>query len=307
MNNRGAGSAGPQIKRVVVVSNSSSGSSDDQTLDRISERLSPLGEVERVEPGSVASFGDEVRAALVSDDDLIVAAGGDGTMNCMLNGFAGDLEGRTFALVPMGTGNDLARTLGIDPDPVAAAEGIVAGREVELDVGRASGGDVKRLFINACMGGFPVKANQAIDGDVKERFGPLAFWVGGMRAAADLTRWRVTVDGDSYDDVVAIGVGNGKTAGGGITVWPDAAPGDGALDLCILPAEGAGGALKIAASVKRGAHREIEGVVFKRAARFEISAEPELEFNCDGELIDLIAPVTFELVDRLRMRVPSPE
>ncbi|MGH2827486.1 MAG: diacylglycerol/lipid kinase family protein [Actinomycetota bacterium] len=294
-------------KHVVVVSNSSSGGSDEELLDRISERLSSLGEIERVEPGGVASFGDEVRTALVSDDDLIVAAGGDGTMNCMLNGFAGDLEGRTFALVPMGTGNDLARTLGIDPDPVAAAEGIVAGREVELDVGRASGGDVTRLFINACMGGFPVKVNQAIDGDVKERFGPLAFWVGGMRAAADLTRWRVTVDGDSYDDVVAIGVGNGKTAGGGITVWPDAAPGDGALDLCVLPAEGVGDALKIAASVKRGAHREIEGVVFKRAARFEISAEPELEFNCDGELIDLTAPVTFELVDRLRMRVPSSE
>jgi diacylglycerol kinase (ATP) len=117
----------------------------------------------------------------------------------------------------------------------------------------------------------------------------------------------VKVDGDSYDDVVAIGVGNGKTAGGGITVWPDAEPSDGALDLCILPAEGVGSALKIAASVKRGAHRSIEGVVFKRAARFEISADPELEFNCDGELIDLTAPVTFELVDRLRMRVPAPE
>ena len=301
------GSAGPQSKRVVVVSNSSSGSSDTETLDRICERHSLLGEIERVEPGSVASFGDEVRAALVSDDDLIVAAGGDGTMNCMLNGFAGDLEGRTFAVVPMGTGNDLARTLGIDPDPIAAAEGIVAGREVELDVGRADGGDVTRLFINACMGGFPVKVNRAIDGDVKERFGPLAFWVGGLRAASDLTRWQVKVDGDSYDDVVAIGVGNGKTAGGGITVWPDAAPDDGALDLCILPAEGVGSALKIAASVKRGAHRSIEGVVFKRAARFEISADPELEFNCDGELIDLTAPVTFELVDRLRMRVPAPE
>ena len=293
-------------KRVVVVSNSSSGGSDEELLDRISERLSRLGEVARVEPSSVASFGDEVRAALASDQDLIVAAGGDGTMNCLLNGFAGDLEGRTFALVPMGTGNDLARTLAMDPDPGAAADQIVAGTEVDLDVGRATGGDVTRLFINACMGGFPVKVNKAIDGEVKERLGPLAFWVGGLRAAADLTRWQVTVDDDSYEDVVAIGVGNGQTAGGGITVWPDAAPDDGALDLCILPGEGVGRALRIAAAVKRGAHREIEGVVFKRAPRFEISAQPELEFNCDGELIDLTVPITFELVDRLRMRIPSP-
>ena len=304
MNKRGVGSAGPQNKRVVVVSNSSSGGSDEELLDRIGERLSVLGEIERVEPQSVESFGDEVRAALASDQDLIVAAGGDGTMNCLLNGFEGDLAGRTFGLVPMGTGNDLARTLAIDPDPVAAADQIVAGTEVDLDVGRATGGEVTQLFINACMGGFPVKVNKAIDGDVKERFGPLAFWVGGLRAAADLTRWQVKVGDDAYDDVVAIGVGNGKTAGGGITVWPDAVPDDGALDLCILPAEGVGSALRIAASVKRGAHREIEGVVFKRAARFEISAYPELEFNCDGELIELTAPVTFELVDRLRMRVP---
>jgi diacylglycerol kinase (ATP) len=291
--------------RVVLVSNSSSGSSDDEVLQEVEQRLSSLGPVDRVQPQDADSFGDDIRQALGDEEGLIVSAGGDGTMNCTVNGFAGDFEGRTFALIPMGTGNDLARTLGLDSDPVAAAQQVVDGTDTFLDVGRASGASVDQLFVNACMGGFPVKVNQAIEGDVKARLGPLAFWVGGTKAAADLTRWTMHVDGEEYSDVVAAGVGNGKTAGGGITVWPDADPTDGELDLCVLPAEGVADALKLAATVKRGAHQSIDNVTIRRARRFEIEAEPAIEFNCDGELIDLVSPVTFELVDRLRMRVPD--
>jgi diacylglycerol kinase (ATP) len=293
------------MKRIILVANSSSGSSDADVLERVTERLTSLGPVDRVEPGSVHSFGDDVRRALDGDEGLIVVAGGDGTMNCTINGFEGDFEGRTFALIPMGTGNDLARTLGIDPDPVAAAQQIVDGTERDLDVGRARSSSVNRLFINACMGGFPVKVNQAIEDDVKERLGPLAFWVGGAKAAADLKRWKVHVDGEEFPDVVAAGVGNGRTAGGGITVWPDSDPSDGELDLCVLPAEGVGDAMKLAATVKRGAHGSIDNVTMRRARRFEIEADPNIEFNCDGELIDLTSPVTSEVADRLRMRVPG--
>lgn len=293
------------MTRVILVSNSSSGSSDDEILQEVAGLLSSLGPVDRVEPGGVDSFGDDIRQALGEEEELIVAAGGDGTMNATVNGFAGDFEGRTFALIPMGTGNDLARTLGLDSDPVRAARQVVEGTDTLLDVGRASGASVDQLFVNACMGGFPVKVNQAIEDDVKSRLGPLAFWVGGTKAAADLTRWTVRIDGEEFSDVVAAGVGNGKTAGGGITVWPDADPTDGELDLCVLPAEGVADAFKLAATVKRGAHQKIESVTMRRASRFEIDAEPTIEFNCDGELIDLVSPVTFELVDRLHMRVPG--
>ena len=291
--------------RVVLVSNSSSGSSDDEVLQEVAHLLSSLGPVDRVEPEDVDSFGDDIRQALADEEGLIVTAGGDGTMNCTVNGFDDDLEGRTFALIPMGTGNDLARTLGLDSDPLAAAQQVLDGTETVLDVGRASSASVDQLFVNACMGGFPVEVNQAIEDDVKARLGPLAFWVGGARAAADLSRWTIRVDGEEFSDVVAAGVGNGKTAGGGITVWPDADPTDGELDLCVLPAEGVADALKLAATVKRGAHQNIDNVTMRRAHRFEIEGEPSIEFNCDGELIDLVSPVTFELVDRLRMRVPA--
>jgi diacylglycerol kinase (ATP) len=293
------------MKRIILVANPSSGSSDAQLLERVTERLTSLGPVDRVEPGGVDSFGDDIRRALDGDEGLIVSAGGDGTMNCTINGFAGDFEDRTFALIPMGTGNDLARTLGIDPDPVVAAKQIVDGTVRSIDIGRATSDSINRLFVNACMGGFPVKANQAIRDDAKKRLGPLAFWVGGAKAAADLTRWRIRLDGEEFSDVVAAGVGNGRTAGGGITLWPDADPSDGELDLCVLPAGGVTDAMKLAATVKRGAHQGIENVTMRRARRFEIHAAPAIEFNCDGELIDLVSPVTFEVAGRLRMRVPA--
>jgi diacylglycerol kinase (ATP) len=291
--------------KVVLVSNSSSGSSEGDVLERVAGRLEALGRVERVEPRSVTSFGDDIRAALGDEDDLIVVAGGDGTMNCAINGFEDDFSGRTFALIPMGTGNDLARTLGLERDPEAAAAQVIEGREIELDVGLATGASVRQLFVNACMGGFPVKVNQALEEDVKRRLGPLAFWVGGVKAATDLTRWNVTIDGEEFTEVVAAGVGNGRTAGGGIAVWPDADPSDGQLELCVLTADGVADGLKLASTIKRGSHPKLENVVTRSASRFEIAAEPAIEFNCDGELIDLVSPVTFELVDKVRMRAPA--
>jgi diacylglycerol kinase (ATP) len=291
--------------KVVLVGNSSSGSSEGEILERVAGQLGTLGEIELVEPDSPASFGDDIRAALGDGDELVAVAGGDGTMNCAINGFEGDFSGRTFALIPMGTGNDLARTLGLERDPIAAAAQVVEGRETEIDVGRATGPSIRQLFVNACMGGFPVKVNQALDEAVKRRLGPLAFWVGGVKAAADLTRWSVRIDGEEFTDVVAAGVGNGRTAGGGIAVWPAADPSDGELDLCVLTADGVADGLKLASTIKRGNHPQLENVVIRRARRFEISAEPPIEFNCDGELIDLVSPVTFELIDRVRMRVPA--
>src|SRR5919106_1672889 len=288
--------------RVVLVSNPSSGSSKREIIDAITAILGSLGDVRRVEP-SLDSFDETLRAA-ARDASLVVTAGGDGTINQTVNALVDRFDDLAFALVPMGTGYDLARTLDIPMEPSDAAEAIVEGAERQIDVSAASSAGAERLFVNACMGGFPVEVDEAIDPDLKKRLGPVAFVVGGLKAAGELERSHVKLNDLDVADCLAVGVSNARTCGGGIEVWPQADPGDGALDGCALPAANAAAAARLAAKVKLGTHAEIAGVEFERESRIVIDADPPVEFNVDGELIGLKTPATFETVAKLRMMVP---
>lgn len=272
--------------RYLVIGNpASSGFSEDVRAAVDAE----LPDAQWFEPGK----GDLVEAA--AGADVVVVAGGDGSLNHAVNELEARLGELRFGLVPVGTGNDFARTAGIPADPAEAARLVVSGSEREIDVARASGPGVSRLFVNACMGGFPVQVNEAIDEDPKERLGPLAFWVGGAKAAADLRRSKVVVDGIELDDCVAAGVGNGRTCGGGIPVWPGADPSDGSLDACALAAPNVVSAVKVLAKVRSGEHGDLDEVRTTRGPRITIEADPPIELNVDGELLDLKTPATFEI------------
>ncbi|MDP9068622.1 MAG: hypothetical protein M3N53_09825 [Actinomycetota bacterium] len=290
--------------RVLLITNLASGGAAKHDRDEIVGALEVLGDVVTVEPSSLENFDREVQAAAVGRD-LVVAAGGDGTFNCTINALQRHLDDLRFALIPMGTGNDLARTLELGDDPVVVARGFAQGRERPLDVSVASGVGAERFFVNACMGGFPVQVNEALDEGEKEKLGAAAFIWGGVKALADLERSTVRLNGESVPDCVAAGVGNGKTCGGGIAVWPDADPGDGRLEACALGAEGPVALAKLAAKLKLGDHRELEGVVTDSGGKIRIDADPQIELNVDGELIGLKTPATFEVVDKACLLVPG--
>jgi diacylglycerol kinase (ATP) len=290
---------------VLLISNSASGASDPDAIALVERELAGLGPVSSLAPDSVDTFDREVAVA-AAESDVVVVAGGDGTFNRALNALRDRLADVSLGLVPMGTGNDLARSLALPRDARAAARVLVREDEREVDVWRARSSRVDRLFINACMGGFPVEVNEAIDEDLKRRFGPLAFWVGGAKAAADLTRYDLTIGGRRVPECVAAGVGNGRTCGGGIRMWPEADPSDGLLDACALHADGVADALKLAATVKSGGHVGLDEVATLRGNRIEVTSEPPIAFNIDGELVGLESPVTFERAGTVRVRAPEP-
>lgn len=289
----------------LIISNASSGGSKQEQIEAIGGVFEELGAVTHLQPPSLQSFDEDVRRA-AKGKDLVVVAGGDGTLNCALNALAEDLGDMTLAVIPMGTGNDFARSIGLPEDPMDAAASVVRGRVDELDYGRASGPRVERLFLNACMGGFPVSVNRAIDEDVKKRLGPLAFWVGGAKAAAKMPQFHVTIDGVDIEDCIAVGIGNGQTAGGGIPVFPDADPGDGRFECCAMQVSNVLEGIEMAAKVRTGDHIPLENVKTTAGRRIEVASEPALEFNVDGDLIDLRTPAVFELAGRIKMRVPGP-
>ena len=175
---------------ILVISNENSGSSEAGVIAKAGAEFESLGTVTHVKPPSMEAFDEDVRRA-AKDKHLIVVAGGDGTLNCAVNALKEMHDRLKFAVVPMGTGNDFAHTLDLPEDPVEAAQAIAAGKTRSIDIGKASSNDVDRLFVNACMGGFPVAVDKAIDENVKERVGPLAF---GWAAPRRRPIWRTCTD-----------------------------------------------------------------------------------------------------------------
>ncbi|MBA3431669.1 MAG: hypothetical protein H0U16_09355, partial [Actinobacteria bacterium] len=244
-------------KQILLVSNPSSGGSDDERVSIVEGELRASGDVRKLQPEGDGA-DDEVRSAAGSAG-LVVVAGGDGTLHRIVNALEASIDDFVFAVIPMGTGNDWARTLGVPEDPARAARIAAGGAVRSVDLGRARGaGGVERLFVNACIGGFPVAMNEAVDQDTKARLGPLAFWLGGAKVAADLPRTTVTLSGVEVRDCIAAGVGNGKTSGGGVALWPDADPDDGLLDGCALAAPNIAAAAKLAARLKAGTHEGLD-------------------------------------------------
>jgi diacylglycerol kinase (ATP) len=290
--------------QVLLLSNRSAGSSEGEALDAVIDVLERSSSVIRLDPTADDVTDNDVEQA-AKGASLVLVAGGDGSLHHAINALAALLDDIVLGLVPMGTGNDFARTVGLPDDPAEAAEIALHGREIQIDVGRARGGVVDRLFINACMGGFPVQANESISEDTKKRFGSLAFLIGGVKAATDIQRATVTIDGVAVPDCVATGVGNGRTCGGGIEVWPDADPSDGLLDACALAAENLPEALRLALKVKKADHGDLDETHGTRARSLRIEAEPEIEFNIDGELLGLRTPATFEIVGTVGFKVPQ--
>jgi len=286
----------------LIVVNPSSGGSKDLPLDDLVTTAGPGASV--VSPRSPRSFRAEVTAA-ARGADRVVVAGGDGTFNNALNAFDNRLDSIRWGLIPAGTGNDLARTLGLPEDPMSALEVALGDRTIEIDVGIARGQGIERLFINACMGGFPVRVDQKTNEEMKERFGPFAFWIAGARAAGRLERTRVAVNGRELEDCVAVGVGNGKTAGGGIEVFPQADPSDGVLDACAVAIPRPASAAKLIPRLLRGSHEGIDEVATERASTVVVESDPPIELNVDGDLVGLKTPVTFEVASRLTIAVPE--
>jgi diacylglycerol kinase (ATP) len=106
-------------------------------------------------------------------------------------------------------------------------------------------------------------------------------------------------------DCVAVGVGNGRSAGGGIKAWPEADATDGALDVCAVAVPNIAKALRVAAKARSGRHVEDPGVYISRGSVIEVEADPQLEFNVDGELAGLKTPARFLVAGKIKIRVPG--
>ncbi len=214
--------------------------------------------------------------------ELVVAVGGDGTVRTAA---AAAYAGRSrLAVVPLGTANDLARTLGLPLQPDQAVGLLQAGRWRRIDLGRCNG----QIFCNVASLGLSAKVAQRLTGERKRRWGPLAYareMVDSLRTFRSL-HVALDLDGVRHNyRALQVGIASGVTQGGGTRVAPGARIDDGRFQVYVVEPQPLPRLLAMALSLKLGAHNLWDGAHFQTARRVRVATRGAHEVNVDGDLL----------------------
>jgi YegS/Rv2252/BmrU family lipid kinase len=235
--------------------------------------------------------------------DCVVIAGGDGTLNAAAPGLL--QSGLPLGIVPAGTANDLARTLGIPDDPIEALDVIARGEERRIDLGRVN----DELFFNVASIGLSVALARAMSSQAKRRFGRLSYALAAMRVIARARPFSALIvsEGDVAPvKTLQVAVGNGRYYGGGNAVEKSAEIDDGHLDLYSLEVNHVWKLAWMAPSFRSGAHGAFKEVRAVRGRNFEIHTRRPRRVNADGEILTT-TPAKFSVLPKaIRVFAPPP-
>jgi YegS/Rv2252/BmrU family lipid kinase len=243
--------------------------------------------------------------------DLIVAAGGDGTVNEILNGF-GDVQNgfarAKLGVLPLGTINVFARELKIPLRLERAWDVLQRGRETRIDLPRAefSANGVRRrqYFVQLAGAGFDARVIELVDWSHKKKIGPLAYIVAGLKAFREKKPKIVLhANGQSLAGELIL-VGNGRFYGGPFAIFPQADLRDGFLDICVLRRVNWLTLLHCVPSLLARGKLPSSLVQRFRAANFELAGDAAAAFELDGEWAGHL-PATFS-IEREQLRVVVP-
>ncbi len=285
------------MKRCVIV-NPAAGSVKD--LDAVLKQLARLKPAAIHLTRSKGAAKKFARDAVRNRCEEIIAAGGDGTLNEVINGIAKRVGDVRVGLIPLGTGNDFARSLNLPATVEENIDIVLSGEAAAIDVVRARS-DRIRYFVNVSAGGFSGLVNEKLTPEIKQTWGPLAYVRSAAAALPQLRSYRTAVrlgarkrfSVDLYNVVIA----NGRFVAGGLPIAPNANPSDGLLDILLIRARPASEIAMLTAKILLGSHLDSDAITFRRAAKVSIKSRPGMWFNVDGELIGN-NPIVFEVMPR---------
>jgi diacylglycerol kinase (ATP) len=273
------------MKTCIILNPNSGSATDSETLEASLKHLPDYTVLISNEPGEATKLA---QVALKENYELIVAAGGDGTVNEVANGLADDFGKAVFGIIPMGTGNDLVRTLNIPTDLDQAVELLASGNTNTLDVIKVTSGGEIRYALNVCAGGFSGLLNEKLTDDIKKSWGPLAYLRSGIETIPNLTSYQTIITLDDKIEIEAetfnVVVANCRYVASGIPIAPEADFNDGLLDLIIFPATSLPQIALLVPQILLGNHLNSAQIVYRRGKKIVIQSEPGMWFNTDGEL-----------------------
>lgn len=289
------------MRVALLVNPAARGGAHTGAATRAAERLRSHGvQTSVVSGGSAAESSELLRTAIELGVDAVAVAGGDGTVNLAIQEVAG--TGIPLGIVPSGTGNDFAATLGLrELDVTAAADAIAGGRTRRIDLARVTRDDGStRYFGSVLASGFDSKVN--------DRANAMRWPRGGSRYNIAILVEFLTLSGIAYEvdaeladgshdrlngDLVMATVGNGRTYGGGIPICPDADPADGLLDLVLVRPAGRLRLARLLPRVYRGTHGTVPEVSIRRVRSVRLSS-PGVTAYADGDPIGAL-PLTIDV------------
>jgi diacylglycerol kinase (ATP) len=272
------------VEPLLLIANADAGSTDQDSLDRA---LAVLRAATDVEVAATSDQGELDGVLHRRGGRPVVVAGGDGSLHAVVAALhrRNELADSVVGLVPLGTGNDFARGVGIPLDPEEAAAVVVGGHVRPVDLIVDCLGEV--VVNNVHIG---VGAQAARDArPLKKAFGRFGYVLGAFKAAVKppFVRLRIEVDdhvvADFAHPILMVAIGNGSRVGGGAAITPHADPEDGKLDVMVSYATSPWAKAGYALKFRLGRHVERDDVLYLRADSVSVSGQ---NFYCsaDGEL-----------------------
>jgi YegS/Rv2252/BmrU family lipid kinase len=299
-------------RTVVVVNPNSQGGNVGRRWAHLADQIRrevPFEEVMTKGPGDATAL---TRDALRAGATRVVALGGDGTINEVVNGFFED--GKAIApdaalgYLPQGTGGDFRKTVGVPKDFAEAVACLARDHRRRIDVGRLdltthAGGKAIRMFANIASFGMSGQVDHAVN-DSKKRFGSLSFFWATTKTTFRYKNQRVRLRFDDDKDAVdltinTVAVANGRYFGGGMMIAPDAQVDDGLFDVVAMGDLGLRELVMNSRRVYKGTHLSLDKVSVRRAkvVHAEPAAGDTVELDVDGETPGVL-PARFTILPR---------
>lgn len=243
-----------------------------------------------------------VNEALAAGYPTLIAGGGDGTLRDVAEAMALAKTQASLALLPLGTANDFARAAGVALEPQAALA-LLDEPAQPIDLGEVDG----QVFLNMATGGFGSNVTANTSEELKRVLGGAAYFLTGLTRFAEVRSSFGRFAGPDFDwegEFLALGIGNGRQAGGGHVLCPQAQVNDGLLDVCIVPA--ATDVVGTLGTLLSGGINGLQSVaVSARVPWLEVEAPEGLDLNLDGEPMESRQLRFVALPAALRVHLPA--
>ncbi len=254
-----------------------------------------------------------VREAIATQAVLLIAGGGDGTLSEVAEAMAHTDQDAAqlpaLALLPLGTANDFATATGIPTEPLAALQLPTQGAAQPIDLLRIDGDGKVHWCANLASGGFGTEVTVETHDGLKKMLGGLAYVITGVAKLGKIEPIQARIHGDGFDwqgGFIALGIGNGRQAGGGQQLCPDALLDDGQLDLTVVPELSGEVMSTLGTLFSEGKHAALDQVAERaRLSELWIEAEQPMTLNLDGEPLQARRFHVQCVSGRVRLHLPA--